>query len=68
VLIPFCSEFDPERQSKGRIDPLGLAAQINRLADRNNLADGERRQRPQLSATNRGPEDENNDLSLWTSS
>jgi hypothetical protein len=33
VLIPFRSEFDPEIQGEGSIDPLGLAALADRLAD-----------------------------------
>jgi hypothetical protein len=33
VLIPYRSEFDPEIQGEGSIDPLGLAALADRLAD-----------------------------------
>jgi hypothetical protein len=33
VLIPFRSQFDPEIQGEGSIDPLGLAALADRLAD-----------------------------------
>ena len=33
MLIPFRSEFDPEVQGEGSIDPLGLAALADRLAD-----------------------------------
>ena len=33
MLIPFRSQFDPEIQGEGSIDPLGLAALADRLAD-----------------------------------
>jgi hypothetical protein len=33
MLIPFRSDFDPEIQGEGSIDPLGLAALADRLAD-----------------------------------
>jgi hypothetical protein len=33
MLIPFRSEFDPEVQGEGSIDPLGLATLADRLAD-----------------------------------
>jgi hypothetical protein len=33
VLVPYRSEFDPEVEGEGSIDPLGLAALADRLAD-----------------------------------
>lgn len=33
MLIPFRSEFDPELEGEGSIDPLGLATLADRLAD-----------------------------------